>query len=159
MELGPDVHDDEGAASHDAPRYLSVEKLSSFSNEKEYFFSGQRVKFRITNIIESSTMKHHRRELTLLNKIQQLVSNGAPVWKPKELEMFEEFCEMQEREYVLHDFSLYQNQISVRCCITKTALSHILDVVISQSLRKLLSQQILQRKILRRTSEVPVSAV
>ena len=112
MELGPDVHDDEEASSRDVPRYLSVEKLSSFSNEKEHFFSGQRVKFRITNIIESSTMKHHRRELSLLNKIQQLLSNGAPVWKDRELKMFAEFCEMQQSEYVLYDFLIYHKSDS-----------------------------------------------
>ena len=102
MELRADVGDTNDSSK--APRYLAVEKLSAHQNEKEWLFTGKRVKFKITNIILSGGTKSHRDELCVLNKIQNLLRNGQPVWNPDESEtevqLFREYCRLRNLRYI-----------------------------------------------------------
>eukprot|EP01084_Bolivina_argentea_P090839 163593_1 len=57
------------------PHFLSVAWLSDFPHEKEKFFYGSYVVFKIHNIVQSNDLKSHKSELTMLNKFQQTLEN------------------------------------------------------------------------------------
>ena len=98
MELRADI--DDGSDSSKTPRYLAVEKLSAHKDEKEWLFTGKRVKLKITNIILSGDTKSHRDELRVLNNIQKLLRNEEPVWDETEVLLFKEYCRLRHRRFV-----------------------------------------------------------
>ena len=98
MELSADV--DENNDISKSARYLAVQNLSAHKHEKELLFSGKRVKLKITNIILSGTKKGHSTELSVLNNIQKLLSNGTPFWTASEVELFQEYCRLRDLRYV-----------------------------------------------------------
>eukprot|EP01084_Bolivina_argentea_P023070 42958_1 len=62
------------------PKYLSVEWLSAHPNEKELLFYGGNVTFQICDIYEATTMKSHKKELSLFNLFQKMVQNQHVDW-------------------------------------------------------------------------------
>ena len=115
LEFMADTDPDSDSRDDDLPRYVPVASISAFSHEKEWLFTGKRVKFKITNIYEYDMEKGHRVELAVLNKIQKMLSNGEPKWKEKELEMFQEFCRLNAGTYVLCAMCH-----ALRCCERET---------------------------------------
>eukprot|EP01084_Bolivina_argentea_P112707 200989_1 len=62
------------------PKYLSVSWLSCFPNEDEKLFYGSYVMLQISNITEATNLRHHAKELEMLNKFQKIIQNQIVGW-------------------------------------------------------------------------------
>ena len=85
--LGPDTADKGDVG--ELPRYLPVEKFSAYQNEGEWLFGGRNNKLRIKNIYKEK--RSCKTAVSALTKMQQLLQNGSPKWKEKELLMIQEY--------------------------------------------------------------------
>ena len=89
-------------------RYLPVERISCFKEEKELLFAGEEVKFRINKIYRSETgLRYgHEKELAVLRNIQEILLNGNPQWTQDEIDVFIDFCERKNPRFDLFTVAL-----------------------------------------------------
>ena len=83
-------------------RYLAVSKLGSAFNENEWLFAGKELKFRIIDIIESATMKGHKAEIAVLQKLQKWLQNKSAKWTDRDLMILQEYCTSDDSKCVLY---------------------------------------------------------
>ena len=93
LELTPDASED---ATEELPRYLPVKTLSCFEGEDEWLFGGKSAKFKIKSIHNKKVTKKigNKFAVSALTKMQQLLQNGDPEWKPSELSLIDQYRNM-----------------------------------------------------------------
>eukprot|EP01084_Bolivina_argentea_P276244 471332_1 len=73
------------------PKYLSVSFLSCFPHEDEKLFYGSYVVLQIVNITEATNLKHHTKELKMLDNFQKTVQNQFVNWN-NDINMINALC-------------------------------------------------------------------
>ena len=90
------------------PRYISVQDISAFDEEIEFLFSGNQNKFKLVDIYDCRTQKWHKSEISALDKFQQMLQNGNPKWKKKEILRIQEYVQLITAEYAIFIFLCMQ---------------------------------------------------
>ena len=100
FKLGAEQEED--SDSDNVPRYVPVQDISAFSDEKEYLFSGQNNKFIVEDIYDCSTRTWHKHEIAALRKFQQMLRSDNSKWdKDKnEISIVQEYIRLVLAEYV-----------------------------------------------------------